>query len=161
MKRIVSAAAIGPVSALALAGAAGGAELPALLDGELVRLTARGFTLLRHPSGGLAAELRIADGVCGWAPAGPLEHQRAGGRPGPGRLQPRRDHQEPCSPSARHAGHTRPQPAALPPPSPRFRNRRLRTKVSGVHTSHRNVPPGGINCGLFAKRLDHGSRGAQ
>jgi hypothetical protein len=34
-------------------------------------LTARGFALLRHPAGGLATELRIADGVCDWAPAAP------------------------------------------------------------------------------------------
>ena len=34
-------------------------------------LTARGFALLRHPSGGLATTLRIDDSVCGWAPAAP------------------------------------------------------------------------------------------
>ena len=34
-------------------------------------LTARGFALLRHPSGGLATVLRIDDSVCHWAPAAP------------------------------------------------------------------------------------------
>src|SRR5215472_16253487 len=37
--------------------------------GEL--LTARGFALLRHPTGGLATVLRIDDSVCDWAPAAP------------------------------------------------------------------------------------------
>ncbi len=34
-------------------------------------LTARGFALLRHPAGGLATELVLADSVCDWAPAAP------------------------------------------------------------------------------------------
>ena len=34
-------------------------------------LTARGFAVLRHPSGGLATVLRIDDSVCDWAPAAP------------------------------------------------------------------------------------------
>jgi hypothetical protein len=43
---------------------------PATLD---ALLTARGWALLRHPSGGLAAELRTIDSVCSdWAPAVPV-----------------------------------------------------------------------------------------
>ncbi|MBV9855593.1 MAG: hypothetical protein JOY82_13940 [Streptosporangiaceae bacterium] len=42
---------------------------PATLD---KLLTAHGFALLRHPAGGLATALKIADGVCtGWAPSAP------------------------------------------------------------------------------------------
>jgi hypothetical protein len=35
-------------------------------------LTARGFALLRHPTAGLATELRIDDSVCDWAPGAPV-----------------------------------------------------------------------------------------
>jgi len=34
-------------------------------------LTARGFAVLRHPAGGLAAAMRITDRVCDWTPAAP------------------------------------------------------------------------------------------
>src|SRR5579859_3526127 len=40
-------------------------------------LTARGFALLRHPAGGLAAELRTDGSVCDWAPAAPARLYRA------------------------------------------------------------------------------------
>lgn len=50
---------------------------PATLD---KLLTAHGFALLRHPSGGLAAALKIISGVCaGWTPTAPVRLYMAAG----------------------------------------------------------------------------------